>query len=308
MKRRIAVVLALLLVATAAACGGGGGGGGDEDEVMEDEPTATTSGADAVAAEMDKLAEEGEDAFGDYIEALLGGNYTKAMELAKGPASDIAGYFNAVGQITGLGPEFKAPSRQVKLKYFGEGANREGNLIALKAKVDASITGGGADEETSYTDIKLEREGDKLVVVDFTRAGNGPLSEDVLRTSGATGEAGGVTVDMGPGYAMRGKSEGGTLFANMVFSFKNGRDTPVNIKATNNNKLYNAASLDTAAKLYPSATSAGNEAAPGARGLGFVMFNADIEATSGTLTLRFVGEDDMGDEEQIEVKVRLSTL
>ena len=302
MRRATALLAAFALVA-GIACGGGGGDD-DLDVGGEDETPTTAQGEDLAA-----LNDEGADVFGDYITALLGGNYQVAMENATGAASAVAGYFNGIAQIKSVPAEFKPPNRQVKLSFNGDRATRNSDgTITLSDRVEADITGGGADEKTTYTDIKLREEKGKLQVVDFVRGDYGPVSEDVYRTDSSKGEGNGIEVTMGPGFGTRGtlaRTEGRVqLFTTFVFAFTNKTQYQVNIKETTDQRLYNAASLSTADELYPSDSSYGTTAAPGARGFGFLYFKASVEGDSGILTLRFVDEDD----DEHEVKVPLNDL
>lgn len=301
MRRRATALLAALALVVGAACGGGGG---DDDDVAveDDEATTTTAKGEDLAA----LNDEGADVFGDYITALLGGNYQVAMDNATGAASAVAGYFNTLTQIKSAPAEFKPPNRQVKLSFTGDKATRNSDgTITLSDRVEADITGGGADEQTTYTDIKLREEEGKLQVVDFVRGEDGPVSEDVYRTEGAKGSGNGIEVTMGPGFGMRGKiGQGGRNFTNFVFVFTNNTDFELNIRETTSNRLNNAALLATAEKRHVSDSTYGNAAAPGARGFGFVYFNTNVKETEGILSLEF--EDEDGDE--YEVKVPLDTL
>lgn len=302
MKRLLRLLAVLALVT--AACGGGGDDGGDDeaDAPPADETTTTTTAGD----DLDAVFEEGEDVFADYIEALLAGNYDTALEHSTGAAAAVAGYFNTLTRIPSLPTDFQVPKRQVKLSFTGNAATRGADgTFTLDSTVDADITGGGADEKTTYQQIKLEREGDKLVVVDFARGRDGPVSEDVYRTEGAKGSGDGIAVQMGPGFGMRGAiGAGGRNFSNFVFAYENQTDYTAQLHETNNNKLNFAASLDTGDGRYVSSSSAGTEAAPGARGFGFVYFNAEVEGSQGVLTLRFFDEDD----DEYEVKVPLERL
>jgi hypothetical protein len=300
MRRRAALLLAALALATGVACGGGGG---DDDVAAEDDETTTTT---AKGEDLAALNDEGADVFGDYITALLGGNYQVAMDNATGAASAVAGYFNTLTQIKSVPAEFKPPNRQVKLSFAGDKATRNSDgTITLSGRVEADITGGGADEQTTYSDIKLREEEGKLQVVDFVRGEDGPVSEDVYRTEGAKGSGNGIDVTMGPGFGMRGKiGAGGRTFTNFVFAFTNNTDYELSVRETTNNRLNFGALLVTEGKRHHSDSTYGTAAAPGARGFGFAYFNATVTEPAGILSIDF--EDQDGD--KYEVKVPLDTL
>lgn len=299
--RRTATALAALALVTATACGGGGDD--DDNTAVEDEATTTTT---AAGPDLEAINEEGSDVFGDYITALLAGDYATAMDKSTGAASAVAGYFNTLSQIPSVPAELKPPKRTVKLSFTGDKATADGDgTFTLSDRVEADITGGGADERTTYTGIKVRDAEGKLVVTDFVRGEDGPVSEDVYRTEGAKGEGNGISVTMGPGFGMRGDiGQGGRNFTNFVFVFTNNTDYELNVKETTNNRLNFAASLTTESKRHLSDSSYGTAAAPGGRGFGFVYFNATVTEAGGVLALDF--EDEDGDE--YEVKVPLDRL
>ena len=296
MKR--AAVLLLSLALLAAGCGGGGDDD-EADDILGDD-TTTTVNRDA------DLPNQGKEAFTAYITALVGGDYQVALDHSVGSAAAVAGYFNTTSRIPNLPADFKVPKRQAELTWpEGRATRNPDGTVTLDHRVSASLTGGGADEQTTYSGIKLREEKGKLVVDDFVRGEDGPVSEDVYRTEGEKGEGNGIAVQMGPGFGMRGAiGQGGVRFTNFVFAYTNNTQFTVTLRNTEDNVLNFVAALDTDVKRYRSRSTAGTEAAPGATGFGFVYFNDQVEGQGGILTMEFVDEDD----DEYEVKVSLNTM
>ena len=274
-----------------------------DDEAAKSRDSGGTGGAGAEA----DLYNRGKEAFTAYINGLIGGDYQAAVDRGAGSAKAIAGYFNTLSRIPNLPEDFKVPKRQVSLTWpeGGTATRAADGTVTLDSQVSAAIRGGGADEDTTYSAIKLQEADGKLAVDDFVRGKDGPVSEDVYRTDTSTGEGNGVSVKMGPGFGMRGAiGEGGVNFANFVFAYTNNTPYEITLKPTTNNKMNFAASFTTDVDRYLSSSSAGTTVASGETGFGFLFFNAKVAGQGGVLLMEFVDEDD----DEFEVKVSISSM